>query len=171
MLESKAVSAAVETTWHIGALRYVDAAAIDAATLRLLGGALPPAGRALEAAGLVLAWRGPRETLILAPTGAALATLATALARAERACLVDQSQGYRAILLAGPRVPDLLVRLGSSDAVPAPGEARQGRLAELRVLALALADRSMRLIVERVYVDHLLGWIRATVADFEPDRT
>jgi heterotetrameric sarcosine oxidase gamma subunit len=171
MLESPAVSVIVENIWHIGALRHLDPAALNAATLRLLGGALPPAGGAREAAGLVLAWRGPRETLILAQSAAALRTLATALGSAERACLVEQSQGYRVIRLEGARVPDLLVRLGSADVVPAVGAARQGRLAELRVLALALAGHSMRLIVERAYADHLLAWIDATVADFEPDLT
>jgi heterotetrameric sarcosine oxidase gamma subunit len=168
MVEAAGLAVTLESHWSVGALRYLDAAALDAATLARLGGKLPRAGEALEVPDLVLAWRGPRETLVFTPSADTLAALAAALAPAERACLVDQSQGYRTIRLEGPRTLDLLLRLASSDCVPAAGQALQGRFADLPVMAFALADGATRLVVERVYAEHLLAWIEATVADFGP---
>jgi heterotetrameric sarcosine oxidase gamma subunit len=169
MVEAAGLAVTVESTLSVGALRYLDAAALDGAPLARLGGVLPRAGELLETPNLVLAWRGPRETLVLSPAAEMLAALAATLADAERACLVDQSQGYRAVRLEGPRIRDLLVRLGSADCVPAAGQALQGRFAELPVMALALAGGATLLLVESVYAEHLRAWIQATRADFAAD--
>ena len=64
-----------------------------------------------------------------------------------------------------PRARSAL-RLGSTDAIPALGEARTSRLAELSVMSLCTRPGEILLLVERVYVRHLIGWIRETVADF-----
>jgi hypothetical protein len=59
-----------------------------------------------------------------------------------------------------------LVRIGAAAAVPKPGEALIGRFAELTVLALCLRQSEFVLLVDRVYAEHLLGWISATIGDF-----
>ncbi len=56
--------------------------------------------------------------------------------------------------------------MGAATAIPAPGEARSGRVAEVPVLTACVESGEFLMLVERVYADHLLGWMRATVADF-----
>jgi sarcosine oxidase gamma subunit len=80
-------------------------------------------------------------------------------------CLVDQTGGILTLLVAGDRAPDLLSRLGSVDSIPALGEARTSRLAELSVMSLCTRPGEIMLLVERVYARHLFGWIRETVAE------
>jgi sarcosine oxidase gamma subunit len=166
MVEAAGLAVTLEPDWHVGALRYLDAAALEPAALAMLGGALPRAGEALDGPQGLLAWRGPRETLVLTQAGDGLAPLRASLVHAERACCVDLSQAYRVIRLAGRRRSDLLVRLGSSACVPATGQALLGRCADLSVMAVARPDETTLLLVERVHAEHLLAWIDATVADF-----
>jgi hypothetical protein len=80
--------------------------------------------------------------------------------------MVVQTGGIRVLRVAGSRARDLLLRLGSAQAIPALGEARTGRLAELQVLTACVQAGEYLLLVERVYANHLLEWVRATVADF-----
>jgi hypothetical protein len=95
--------------------------------------------------------------------------------------MVNQTGGIQVLRVQGPRAADLMVRLGAPTAAPAaapaaaraaahvtmpsPGEARSSRLAELQVLTACVHAGELLLLVERVYADHLLGWIRATAAD------
>jgi sarcosine oxidase gamma subunit len=143
----------------------------------VLGGCLPAPLRAhrcvLAAEGeqaaaseVVLAWRGPTETLIVTADTAWLAAVGRFAADRSDGCLVDQTGGILSLTLAGPRAPDLLLRLGSTDSIPALGEARTTRLAELSVMSLCTRPGEILLLVERVYVRHLFGWIRETVTDF-----
>ena len=81
--------------------------------------------------------------------------------------MVDQTGGIRVIQLQGRRAVDLLLRLGAATAIPGLGEARSSRLAELHVLVACVQAGHYLLLVERVYANHLLDWIGATVADFE----
>ena len=63
------------------------------------------------------------------------------------------------------RVAELLVRLGSTASLPAQGEARRSRMADVPVLAIALEAGRVQLVLDRTYSEHLLGWIEATLAD------
>jgi sarcosine oxidase gamma subunit len=171
----------------IALLRYFDPAGSFAAAVgELLGGPLPEPLRAdrrvLSAAGdsagnravragkagseLVLAWRSPTETLLMTADAGWLAAVSAFAAGRSDGCLVDQTGGILSLVLTGARVPDLLLRLGSTDAIPALGEARTSRLAELSVMSLCTRPGEILLLVERVYVRHVIGWIRETVADF-----
>jgi sarcosine oxidase gamma subunit len=67
--------------------------------------------------------------------------------------------------LRGAKVRDLLLRLGASASVPGVGEARSSRVADLHVLIISLEADDWILMVERVYVAHLLEWIGKTIAD------
>ena len=159
----------------VASLRYFDAAGDFGEGLAgVLGGALPAQlcavghGASATTAEIVLAWRSPTETWALC--GAAqLAALEAFAARRADLCVVDQTGGLRAWTLTGSRVADVLVRLGSPSLVPGPGDARIGRLAELTVLAAAVGSGETLLLVDRAYEEHLLTWVRQTLADL-PDR-
>ncbi len=166
-------SLSVDQRVSIAALRYFTSATVAALVRELSGLQVPGIGQALSggpshsaAEDWILAWRSPTETLVLCTDSAALATLAARLAEATDACLVDQTGGIWVLRLTGARVPDVLVRLGSERAMPAVGEALTSRLAELTVTALRVQEQEIVLLVDRLYADHLLAWIRETIADF-----
>jgi sarcosine oxidase gamma subunit len=155
---------------HIASLRYFDSAGDFSGIARqVLGSALPQAGQAVRARAAelleFLLWRSPTETWLVSSDGALIGALSTALAAARDGCMVDQTGGICVFRLQGPRATDLLLRLGSTTAIPATGEARTGRVAELTVTALSIQAGQTLLLVERVYADHLMAWMRETAAD------
>jgi hypothetical protein len=137
----------------------------------VLGGPLPEQGRVVcysreSDAELVLAWRGPTETLLVTANGDAFAAVIRGIEQNTTAgCVVDQTGGFWAWCLSGPRAGDLLLRLGGNASVPSLYEARLSRLAEVPVLAMSLLADQIVLIVERIYSNHLMGWLRETAAD------
>ena len=147
------------------ALRYLTRTGGFAAALGALGLSLPECGQALGAQDLTLAWRSPSETLCLAASAERLAHLHARLGAHADGCLVELTGAVDVVTLSGTRVADLLVRLGSSAALPGQGEARRSRMADVPVLAIALEPARVQLILERTYSEHLLGWIAATLAD------
>jgi len=162
----------VDTRLQIGALRYCDPAAVRTALQRVGGDGVPPVRRAVvissaaDPQGILLLWRSPTETLVVSDSSTPLRTLAAELATASEACLVDQSGGCWALRMRGPRSVDLLVRLGATSSIPRLGESLQGRLADLSVHSVRVRDDEVLLFVDRLYADHLLGWIGETIADF-----
>jgi sarcosine oxidase gamma subunit len=158
--------------WHAASLRYFDIAGSFAGELHaVLGQRLPAPLHAAQIfdgrdARFILAWRSPTETVLLCDAGSAFAHLKQRLEQAADGCMVEQTGGIRVLRVQGLKAKDLLQRLGSDSAIPEPGEARSGRLAELQVLTLCIQSGEFLLLVERAYKDHLLEWIAATVADF-----
>jgi sarcosine oxidase gamma subunit len=157
----------------VASLRYFDMADRFVATVReFLGSPLPAPLSALRIesrpndARFILLWRSPTETLLLSYDSAAFAELDERAAPEMDGCMVVQTGGIRVLRVMGPKARDLLLRLGSATAIPALGEARTGRLAELQVLCACVQAGEYLLLVERAYANHLLGWIRATAADF-----
>jgi hypothetical protein len=128
---------------------------------------LPAALEAREEAQLILAWRSPTETLCVTRSATRLAEIGASLAACAEGCMVELTGGLRIVRLMGVGIADLLCRLGGTASVPAPGEARRSRMADVPVLALSLRAGETLLVVERVYLPHLLGWIRETLLDFE----
>ena len=161
-----------ERGWRIASLRYFDIAGRFAATVReTVGRPLPEPLRATRVGDgaqgeqVVLLWCSPTETLFLSSDAVRFAELERRLAAAEDGCMVDQTGGVSIFRVQGIRARDLLLRLGAATAIPALGEARSGRVAELHVLAACVHPGEFMLLVERVYADHLREWIRATVED------
>jgi Sarcosine oxidase, gamma subunit family len=151
------------------ALRYFETGGGFARAVRdATGVALPPVLGAVEAGAgeLTLAWRSPTETLLLTPSAARLAQLEEQLAGAGDGCLVNLTGGLKVLGVTGDRIADLLCRLGGTASVPAPGEARRSRLADVPVLALCVRAGETLLVVDRAYTEHLMGWIRETLLDF-----
>ncbi len=162
--------ACVEETMAVATLRYFDRGGAFARAARAaIGSALPEPLQACDAADaqLILAWRSPTETLCVMRSAARLAELTTRLAPAVEGCVVDLTGGVRIVRLTGLRIADLLCRLGGTASVPAPGEARRSRLADVPVLALSVRAAETWLAVDRAYLPHLLAWIRETLLDFE----
>ena len=159
---------------RIAAIRYFDAGAIGEVLRETLAEALPDAQRVVRSRGartdpFMLAWRGPTEAWLLSPSDGPIDAVRKACETRDDACVVVQTGGIVAVHACGVRTPDLLARLGSAASIPRPGEARSGRFADVTVTVLGLAIDEMLLLVERAYAEHLLGWIRETLADFEPE--
>jgi sarcosine oxidase gamma subunit len=169
------LSVLLERDMRIGSLRYFDAGGPLSASLHeAIGGPLPGPLRAVRygiahsGEEIILAWRSPTETVLMTKDDAAFAAILNRAALDGAAgCLVEQTGGLWAWHVTGARTRDLLERLGSIASVPALGEARTSRMAELPVLALRVREEQVILLVERVYSDHLLGWMSETALDFE----
>lgn len=160
----------LERGMHVGALRFLDAAALGVLGGAVPGAVLPRPRQALTiapgtAGEILLAWRSPTEVLVVSASAAPFDALETALTAATQACFVDLTGGFWALRAAGPRAQDLLLRLGGAFAVPKPGEALIGRFAELSVVAVCPQPEEYLLLVERVYAEHLLAWTSATIGD------
>jgi hypothetical protein len=167
-ITSAGLVACVEETMQVATLRYFTREGEVADTVRAVTGIpLPAVLEAREEAQLILAWRSPTETLCLTRSTTRLAELGARLAAAADGCLVELTGGLRIVRLTGLRIADLLCRLGGTTSVPAAGEARRSRLADVPVLALSVRAGETLLVVDRAWLPHLLAWIRETLLDLE----
>jgi sarcosine oxidase gamma subunit len=173
VVESPGVSVTADRGLLIASLRYFDhAGGFAAAAREAVGRALPEPlrafqiGSATQGSYVILAWRSPTETLLLSNDRAAFEELERVLAAAPDGCLVNQTGGIDVLRARGEKAGNLLLRLGAATAIASLGEARSGRLAELQVLTVCVQPGEFLMLVERVYANHLIGWIRATAADF-----
>jgi len=140
-----------------------------------VGGAMPGPLEALRHAGdpggampdsqILLASRSPNETLLLCNQAWVLTALEDFAAGRSDGCVVNQTGAFRVWEIAGDRAPDFLARLGSA-ALPALGEARMSRVAELTVMTLSVEAGSTLVLVDRLYSEHLAGWMAETQTDF-----
>jgi hypothetical protein len=160
--------ACVEETMQVATLRYFAHQGAFADAVRVATGMpLPAVLEAREEAQLVFAWRSPTETLCVTRSATRLSELGAKLAACAEGCMVELTGGLRIVRLTGQRIADLLCRLGGTASVPVPGEARRSRIADVPVLAISVRAGETLLAVDRVYLPHLLGWIRETLLDFE----
>jgi sarcosine oxidase gamma subunit len=159
---------------RIAVLRYFDRTDAFVRGLEERVGPLPDPQHAVRrvagAAGseIILACRNPTETLALCGDDARFEALERFAEGRDDGCLIEQTRGLWAASVSGARRVELLARLGSSELVPAVGRAHTGRLAELAVTTLCVQAGEFILLVERVYADHLRGWMRESIADFAP---
>ena len=163
--------ACMEETMHVATLRYFTRDGLVADVVRgATGMPLPAALEAREEAQLILAWRSPTETLCVTRSATRLAELGARLAACAEGCMVELTGGLRIVRLTGLGIAELLCRLGGTASAPAPGEAKRSRMADVPVLAISLRAGETLLVVDRVYLAHLLGWIRETLLDFGTSR-
>ena len=157
-------------TLNAATLRYFEADGPFAAAVAAAAGTpLPAPLRATVLPGLVLAWLRPTETLALCETAAPLAGLCERLAQAQGGHVVDLTGGLEALRLRGPRVAELLCRLGSTAVALGAGVARRGRLADVQVLAIGMSADEVLLVVDRAYAEHLRCWIQAALGDWRDE--
>ena len=172
-IEAGGLAVGMELDYQIASLRYFNSAGAFAAGVREIIGqtlAQPLRAHTGEAASkrapFVLFWRSPTENLFLTRDAVLFAELQKRLAAEVDGCMVEQTGGIRVLRVTGPKARDLLLRLGAATAIPAEvGGARTGRMAELPVLTASIEAGEYLLLVERVYVSHLLEWMGATAAD------
>lgn len=162
--------ATVDASVHIASLRYTDARGAFASGLWALGMAIPGPLRCVAARPAqgeldVFAWRSPTETVWICRSARRFEDIGGRLAPADDGCLVDQSNGRRLIRLRGPRAGDLLARLGSGFAEISAGTAKVGRMADTAVLACKPGEEETLLVVDRLYLEHFLGFLSAAAAD------
>jgi sarcosine oxidase gamma subunit len=160
-------SVSLDPSWRGIALRYFSMTGAFAQKVsECLGMELPPVlgARMTPAGDRILAWRSPTETLCLGPAAANLAWTER-LANAADGYCVDLSSALGVLRILGGGGPALLARLGSTDSVPAPGEARRSRMADVAGLALSVRAAEILLVVDRAQLPHVAGWIRATLED------
>lgn len=166
------ISVRADRSLRVAALRYFDSAAFSSCIKDTIGATLPAALRACEFENAptgskgILAWRSPTESLLFSTDPDPIDALRARLTEAPDACLIEQTSGVTVLKIRGARAADLLLRLGAPSSVPEIGQALTGRLAELTVMALRVEEPEVLLAVDTVYAEHLIAWIRATVADF-----
>ena len=156
-------------TFQLATLRYFTSdGAFGAAVQAVMDAPLPRPLQAVDlpAAGAILAWRSPTETLCLMTSAERFGALAARLCGLDDGCLVDLTGGLCVLRVSGDRIADLLCRLGGTASVPQPGDARRGRLADVPVLTLAVRAGEVLLLVDRGVVPHVLAWTRETLLDF-----
>lgn len=163
----------LEQSMHVASLRHFDPSGeFSSAVRRTMGVALPETLRATEAAQhagvkrTVLAWRSPTETLLLCADEAVIVQLDSDAATLQDGCVVDQTGGLRVLGAIGEGIVDLFARMGGQTVLPSLGEARRSRLADIPVLALQVQPNETLLVVERVYAEHLIEWMRSSAAQF-----
>lgn len=172
-VEAAGLRVTVDKTIRAASLRYFDAnGPFVASACAALGIEWPGPLKATVTPGssrgssCVLAWRSPTETIALTTDPVRLSALESAVAGSQDGCVVDQTGGIRVLRASGERLVDLITRLGSTASLPGHGEARRSRMADIPVLAVCIDPLETWLLVERVYLDHLLGWMQVTAADF-----
>ena len=143
-----------EAPLHALCLRYFDPQ-----------GPFAAAAAGAAAPGLTLARLRPTETLALSESRAHLTDLAQRLAGIAGGQVIDLGGALAALRLRGTRVAEVMARLGGHGTLPASGEARRGRLADVSVLALGVGSAEVLLVVDRAYAPHLRGWVDATLRD------
>jgi hypothetical protein len=160
--------AVVDETLQVATLRYFTREGSFADAVHSAAGMpLPAALEALEESQLILAWRSPTETLCITSSTTRLPELGARLAACAEGCMVELTGGLRIVRLTGPGIADLVSRLGGTASVPAPGEARRSRIADVPVLAISVRAGETLLVVDRIHLPHLLAWIRETLLDVE----
>lgn len=171
-VEAPGIRVSLDQGMHVASLRYFDPSGAFSRTVQAsIATQLPNRlcatydSRPTGAVRAVLAWRSPTETLLLCNEAALIAQLQADVATLNDGCVVDQTGGTWVLRASGERVTDLFARMGGQGTLPVIGAALRSRLADIPVLALRVQAGEILLIVERLYVEHIMGWIRASAAD------
>ena len=171
-VEEAGVRISLEPDIHVASLRYFDLSGAFSITVgALIGARFPDRLRAIaipqhaDAKLMILAWRSPTETFLLCKDGLVIGRLEAEAKMLNDGCLVDQTGGASVLRANGKCVAGLFARIGGQATLPNLGEARRSRLADVPVLALQVQASEIFLVVERVYAEHLMAWIRISAAN------
>ena len=147
---------------RIASLRYYNTRGVFSAALSKLRIVVPeplrckvaqPTLGALD----ILAWRSPTETVWICDSQPRFDEVKSALKEADDGYLVDQTGGRRLVQLRGPPSGKLLARVGSGFAEIGVGASKIGRMADIAVLVCRPSEEQWLLVVDRLYLEHLLG--------------
>jgi hypothetical protein len=159
---------------HVASLRYFDPDGMfSRAVPRYVGAPLPDRCRAttvfpgIDTDRTILAWCSPTETLLLCDNAALITQLHADVVTHDDGCVIDLTGGAWVLRVNGEAIAALFARMGGQATLPGLGEARRSRLADVPVLALQVQPGEILLIVDRVFVEHLMAWIRVSAADLD----
>jgi sarcosine oxidase gamma subunit len=166
------VSVSLDPRMAVVSLRCFDShGQFSRAVQSFLGVPLPGKLRATYASQLtgadksIAAWRSPTETLFLCNSSDQIVQLHANVASLSDGCIVDQSGGLLVFRTSGPSITDLFARIGGQATLPVVGESRRSRLADIPVSAIRMHTMEILLVVERVYAEHMMSWIRVSAAE------
>ena len=158
----------LQPQFQAASLRYFDSAGAFAGVIRSISGLDIPTGlrathrvHSADGQGMtVLAWRSPSETTLLTTENGLIDALQSAAARLADGCMVDQRGGLLVFGARGEAVPELVAKKAGYGAMPAIGESRRTRFADVAVsIAKLRADQTL-FIVDRIYAPHVMASIR-----------
>jgi hypothetical protein len=171
-VETSGLSVRLDLDVQVASLRFFAAGgAFASAVQRHLGAPLPATLSAIAVSSLaagnwaLLAWRSPTESILLCSEPELVAKLSSAAEALDDGCVVVHTGGARVLRAAGEAVADLFARMGGQATLPAVGEARRSRLADVPILALHVQAGEILLVVDRPFAEHAMNWIRSTALD------
>jgi len=119
----------------------------------------------------VLAWRSPTETFLLCASNGAFENIKRLCFSSNDGYLIDQTGGLSVLRASGARIADLFSRIGNIAALPGPGESKRSLMADIPALAVRPDEGDTYVVVDRLYREHLMNWIRETAADLLINRS
>ena len=168
------LSVELQPRFHAASLRYFERDGAFAGMIRRVTGLDLPTdlgtNHGSDAAGqhiTLLAWRSPSETTLLTTDAGLLDALQTAAAGLSDGCIVDQRGGLLVLRARGAAVPDLVAKKAGHGAMPAIGEARPTRFAEVALLIVKVGAEETLFVVDRIYASHVMASMRVSAADLD----
>lgn len=155
----------------VASLRYfMPNGAFATAVRRHLGVGLPIDSNSIAITGrptTLLVWRRPGECLLISPESGIFDELVTASGGLSDGRAIDLTDGTCVLRIGGRRSAELLSRISCHGSIPPAGSARATLVAELPVVLISALSDDILLLIDRLYVEHLMRWIRVSIADFE----
>jgi hypothetical protein len=170
-IEAPALQIELQPRWLAATLRHFERGAALASLVRTLTGlSLPDVGVARSVTGAngavtLLAWRNPTETTLLTEDEELLNALLSSPAALEDGMILDQRAGLLVLQARGEAVSSLVARKAGHGAMPAIGESRRARFAEVAVSIVKVRAEETLLVVDRIYAPHVMASIRVSAAD------
>ena len=170
-IENPRLRVELQPQWRTASLRYFTREGAFARMVSAVTGLdVPSELRAAHAddanhTGPLLAWRGATETILLTRDAGLVDALQASAATLGDGCVIDQTGGLLVLRAHGPAVMDLVARKAGHGAMPASGQSRRVRFAEVAVLIVKVRADEVLLIVDRIYAPHLMASIRVSAAD------
>ena len=173
-IEGPGVTVELQPRFHAASLRYFELDGAFAGIVRRVTGLNLPTSLgathgtgAAEQSVTLLAWRSPSETTLLTTDAELLDALQTAAAALSDGCVVDQRGGLLVLRVRGNAVPELVAKQAGHGAMPAIGESRRTRFANVALLLVKVRAEETLFIVDRIYAPHAMAAIRVSAADID----
>lgn len=150
------------TGLQICSVRYLPGDSTASKAAAALGIDWPEAPNKLVGSDPFLAWRSPRECILLSSSREPISQLLEALApgQSASAIAIDMSEAFAVFELHGPQIDAWLAHL--VDAMSVPREAGRGsraRLADVAVFLLRLASDRLWLLADRPISPYISNWL------------
>jgi heterotetrameric sarcosine oxidase gamma subunit len=169
-IESPGITVVSDAAMTVASLRYFVAdGGFAAAVRRHLGVDLPIDPNSIAIADrptTLLAWRRPGECLLISPEFGLADELVTTSGGLSDGRAINLTDGTCVLRIGGHRSAELLSRMSCHGSIPLADSARATRVAELPVVLIRALSDEVLLLIDRLYVEHLMQWIRASIADF-----